>query len=510
LMFALNCAVLQKTAPKIVQIDGKSYDLMVLKTINRDGSLETVYNLGDNEPQPFLVIKIDGVYFACIASISTNGETLYFKGSEINIKKTLKDEPLQKVEPVEVISYRRFKLNEDRTEVMEDMPSLVAPDYDELVSEVATIFPYTDSANRGKEYTVQVSYDILKQAGIDLDILGKNFEMFKAYNTQGGAKEGWGSSFCNIVVKFGGDGMALEDENGNKLLTSINVNGDEYHLKEGFDSKKVQDFVEQILFADKLRKEDEVLNAECLDPMMGITTKTKNSQIAYINAYLGQNVFSHADESSNKNPEPFVRGNYTVILPNNKVTILEDYKQICEFISQKRRDGYPLQINPFWFWLRDSGGNLFIPPEEKQFSFDDFSKARKDALQEGKAHHPDRKIYERFIDLLHLETSPSLHYVNDSPEEFKGMKDRLYNKYEGYREAQIKFLIEDMGKLSDESIKADIYRRSSPMVKVFDQYKKWREVQKKEHVPNSAAQLLPSETRQLVFNEDIIIQPATK
>ena len=70
---------------------------------------------------------------------------------------------------------------------------------------------------------------------------------------------------------------------------------------------------------------------------------------------------NHGPETNNPWPEPMSPGNYVAYLPDEKVIILRDEQEVCNFINEKRKEGFPLDVNPKWGWDIDLNGNLFIP-----------------------------------------------------------------------------------------------------------------------------------------------------
>lgn len=70
---------------------------------------------------------------------------------------------------------------------------------------------------------------------------------------------------------------------------------------------------------------------------------------------------SHGPETNNPWPEPMNPGNYVAYLPERRTIILKNEQEICDFINEKRKEGFPLDVNPKWGWDIDENGRLFIP-----------------------------------------------------------------------------------------------------------------------------------------------------
>ena len=96
-------------------------------------------------------------------------------------------------------------------------------------------------------------------------------------------------------------------------------------------------------------------------PYMGLVTEEQLTIKAVLKMDTGSHT-SHGPEVNNPYPEPFSdREKYLVFLPEGKITALRGEENICRFINKKRREGFPLAVNPKWGWEMDENGDLYVP-----------------------------------------------------------------------------------------------------------------------------------------------------
>jgi len=120
--------------------------------------------------------------------------------------------------------------------------------------------------------------------------------------------------------------------------------------------------VEPILkYEEKLKEEhrEAILNSQ--QPNMGVVNEMQRAITAYFKKDTGGGT-NHGPEVNNPYPEKFPIGNYLVHLPTG-MSMLHNEQEICDFINQKRAEGFPLDVNPKWGWdvEQQPPHRLFIP-----------------------------------------------------------------------------------------------------------------------------------------------------
>ena len=79
------------------------------------------------------------------------------------------------------------------------------------------------------------------------------------------------------------------------------------------------------------------------------------------------NATNHGPEVNNPYPEFLSEGKYAFFLPDGQWGVLNNAQEICNFINDKRKLGFPLEVNVKWGWDIDQNGQLFIP--QKPFNW---------------------------------------------------------------------------------------------------------------------------------------------
>jgi hypothetical protein len=377
----------------------------------------------------------------------------------------------------------RFELLENGISELDAL--LVAPDYDGLVSEPMTIFPFEERkyektengqlhrvGNFIPDFTVQVQSEILKMAGIDEGYLGEKFKVAEHSNGKFPEIKDRLNIFINFSLADKKDELSYGVNKDGKFLFTVNINGVNMSPLNKQDHKG-KDFIIKILLADRLQRDQNILqeepkNSEMVvqDRMVGIITEAKYYLRVYQNGYVGSNVLSHADEDTNQNPEPFVEGNYTTILPDGEVSILHNESEICDSINEQRRAGCALQINPRWFWLRNKDGDLFIP--KNRFEFSEFREVRDKVMETGSSI-TDQELYKCFMEFLYFDTAPSLNYAAGESDLFGDIKKDIHEQYEKYRAKRLVDLKNTIEKLTEDVLREEIGTHSdmADMISVF-------------------------------------------
>lgn len=490
----LNNACLHIKYPKKVKIGNAEYPLMVIKT-KSGASYRTSYDFEKSAPR-FAVI-INGCNYRCDCN-NIDGKYIFDRGEQFSLKSH------EKLTTVDLLGYRQFVLDENTNQIKEIKPLKIAPDYDELTSSVAEIFPLELAKYKEKTgYAVveerELNDEFVMQ--IDTDLL-VNLGLFQEDTDNS-------NPISNIIVKI--------DRAGISLIQSVEFNGKTIQIPQ----EQVEDFIINLCLADKLQKQRDVFTAQKKREEMGIITEVKEMQkMQELHDLPSANATSHAAEDSNLNPEPFVKGNYATILNDKSAIILHNEVEICQFINEKRKQGFPLEVNPRWFWLTDQDGNLFVP-QDKFPHWEEFVEIRakfgesknttnstsgmtrsntersgsfklgSSSLQPQQSSLDlEKQMFGLFSEYLHLSTAPRLCYSdNGFGDQFADLKKAASDKYDQWKEQRLVELREKIANLNrDLFLKTS---RNSTVFQLTQNFFSWSEQQKQPqlnspNLPNSS------------------------
>jgi hypothetical protein len=182
-------------------------------------------------------------------------------------------------------------------------------------------------------------------------------------------------------------------------------------------------------FEKKEKEEHRTINTWEQHPNMGAVNEEQLALKTHLSLEVDQ-ATNHGPETNNPNPEPFVEGNYPAFMPDGSVQILNNEKEICEFINNMREKGYPLDVNPKWGWeLKTTTRQLYIPnkkidwlkiKEEMELLFAACEEQDKNIIELFSKYKLQNTTFNRTVIVnwhentsLKLKTFPQLEYLNN-------------------------------------------------------------------------------------------------
>ena len=94
-------------------------------------------------------------------------------------------------------------------------------------------------------------------------------------------------------------------------------------------------------------------------PMMGSVNAWQRDMKSYLKL-VTQGSTLHGPEVNNPIQKSYPLAIYAVHLPCGEVKLLQREQEICDFINEQRRKGFPLDVNPKWGWDITEEGELHI------------------------------------------------------------------------------------------------------------------------------------------------------
>jgi hypothetical protein len=160
------------------------------------------------------------------------------------------------------------------------------------------------------------------------------------------------------------------------------------------------DLMAQVIFTYEQRLKQEDIDAlATATPGMGYIKEWQWAAKRYLKDVTA-GATNHGSEANNPFPEKFSIGNHAVHLPNGGIEILRNEHEICAFINEWRKKGFPLDVNPKWGWdINEKTGELFVPASH--LDWDGIRKDLDDARTDFESEQAD--LFKQLIKSFGIE-----------------------------------------------------------------------------------------------------------
>lgn len=134
------------------------------------------------------------------------------------------------------------------------------------------------------------------------------------------------------------------------------------HLASAEPLTKLQTIVELVLAYELENKQQ--LREKGLFGSMGIVNDIQYAYKVFLKEAT-QGATNHGPEVNNPFPEPLVVGDYPIFLADGSIQVRHTEQELCNFINQQRKLGFPLEVNPKWGWdITPDTHELFVPEQK--------------------------------------------------------------------------------------------------------------------------------------------------
>lgn len=407
------------------------------------------------------------------------------------------------LQPVEVMCYRQFKLLDDEVVEVESVP--ITADYDELTSTEIFTFPLEqkrlDNQGISEELTFVIDNQILNKTEfgnqnvsfggegksvIRIERLEQTLSRLNAELNQLSSLDITDSAQdlqrANLQARIGSVKERIGKDDVSKIF------GENLYLSINNTATTISGSdLEKIFLSDKIQQEMNIVNAVSTDPLMGKATELHAATKAVERVDVSGGATNHASEITNENPEKLGNGNYPAFYPDGRVSILRNGKEICDFVNQHRNLGYPVPVNPRWFWFRDKDDQLFIPDDNVyrnvEINWQKFASIKNTEMASLQGNEVQcnvvENIYSKFLEYLHFDSSPDCIYAvrSDSADTYNLVKENLKNNYRAFRQKKLTSLHQDIKALASDYKGAELERDSNVANFILDIFIPWREKQ---------------------------------
>ncbi len=362
----LNDAKLSTKVNKKVEFNGQKYELFYAK--DPKDLLPLMHNNEFDQPRLFIKKGL-GIY-------EFNYDRQKFEKCNQDVKQIK-----QNLYNLEVIAYEKY-FKEGKT--IATKVKLVTADYDESASESQKIFALENNS------VAEIA-----------DSLARSSKLKKGEALTGEEE---------LLIE-------KDKQKLTKLLTKLE-NGDE--LQE--DDKK---YIVSKMADFEIDRWESLANSRKYLVDMGIIDEMRRSETIALR-HITDNAKNHSVEATNLNPEPWTNDNHAAILADGNVAILKNEKEVCEFINQQRRNGYPIDINPRWGWEKitaencnkDKGeiiGDLRIPNrnqfDDYRFNFKEVEGELAKYSKDSNQYKSQKAVFDAYLKLLTAQTAPDVIYT---------------------------------------------------------------------------------------------------
>jgi hypothetical protein len=334
----------EKKDPLLFDINKYNDQLLVTKiekTILVNNKNEFVYCFCDGNNQIIRQPGIDGNPWFAVKVDGNQYKIFNNVTKKFDLSwETVKEQNNWQAKPVEILGYRQCCLAINNELEMKICP--ITADYDELVSATAKFYPFDNNTD------ITIKFDFDRDFYISLVEAKEN--------------KGKSLSFEEITAKF------------------------------------------ILLYEQAIKEENRQVKQDQQQPFMGLVNDWQHvfKTVLKIDTNAHTN---HGPEVNNPFPEIFSeKGEYPIFYPSKTPeTKSMSEKDVCNFINEHRKNGFPLDVNPRWGWeVKQETGELSVPEQGSKF---DWKKVDEDIAHIGQEMVSLDKDRESLLSKYELENT---------------------------------------------------------------------------------------------------------